>query len=84
MRESRPYGSVRGAPSNGYPYRDPWIEAFIGTLRNGMGCCFKQRSSAKAQMSDKDRERLTPATRLSLAARPLTPVTSSDFWRGRL
>jgi hypothetical protein len=23
MRESRPYGSVRGAPSNGCPYRDP-------------------------------------------------------------
>ena len=23
MRESRTYGSVRGAPSNGRPYRDP-------------------------------------------------------------
>jgi hypothetical protein len=23
MRESRMYGSVRGAPSNGRPYRDP-------------------------------------------------------------
>ncbi len=26
MRESRTYGSVRGAPSNGRPYRDlPWV-----------------------------------------------------------
>ena len=29
MRESRPYGSVRGAPSNGRPYRDPACEAVI-------------------------------------------------------
>ena len=29
MRESRTYGSVRGAPSDGRPYRDPAFEAVI-------------------------------------------------------
>ena len=29
MREFRPYGSVRGAPSNGRPYRDWTIEAVV-------------------------------------------------------
>jgi hypothetical protein len=32
MRESRTYGSVRGAPSNGRPYRDP---AFADQDREG-------------------------------------------------
>jgi hypothetical protein len=26
MREFRTYGSVRGAPSNGRPYRDPYMD----------------------------------------------------------
>ena len=32
MREFRTYGSVRGAPSNGRPYRDPLFQMLNGAL----------------------------------------------------
>ena len=35
MRESRTYGSVRGAPSNGRPYRDPACAGMTGRVAAG-------------------------------------------------
>ena len=35
MRESRTYGSVRGAPSNGRPYRDPAQRDMPGGMLRG-------------------------------------------------
>ena len=33
MRELRMSGSVRGVPSNGHPYRDPWLPVRIRWTR---------------------------------------------------
>src|SRR5260221_7899878 len=37
MRESRTYGSVRGAPSNGRPYRDPLTAGGLGQIASLTG-----------------------------------------------
>ena len=47
MRESRTYGSVRGAPSNGRPYRNPPLAAFF-------------RVALAHAMVDWQRERVAP------------------------
>jgi len=42
MPESGPFGSVRGVPGNGHPYRDPRPQAVIRGQRGN----FRKRSSA--------------------------------------
>ena len=39
MRESRPYGSVRGVLREGHPYRDPYGNAFTTgrMMADGLG-----------------------------------------------
>jgi hypothetical protein len=50
MRESCMYGSVRGAPSNGRPYRDR--RAFIALLGGGAACSSRIGCDGSASSSD--------------------------------
>ena len=43
MRELRMSGSVRGVPSNGHPYRDPWLHS--SKPDPGPSACFISRSA---------------------------------------
>ena len=40
MRASRTYGSMRGAPSNGRPYRNRAMQARLEAKIAGFGCMF--------------------------------------------